>query len=170
MPVKHVNSWIKLWLAFAAALAFGLLLSLWGVHAYREWAIDRRVDQHMPLIRKHAEARGLPVRLVRAVVRAESGGHPRAHSDADARGLMQVTPTALEDVQNRFNLPDGDLFDPDYNLLVGTTYLKYLLDRFDGDAATAVQAYHMGPTAVARDKPPGPQTRAYVQAVLEHAE
>ena len=78
----------------------------------------------------------------------------------------------------------GDLFDPDYNVQVGTTYLAYLLDRFDGDRTLAVAAYHMGPTAVRRamnedpdlksidlvQKYGGPQTRAYTAKVLRDAE
>lgn len=136
--------------------------------------IDRRIAHH-------ADQQGIDADLVRAVVRAESGGDWRAQSNKNARGLMQVTPVALEDVQRIADVGDGDLFDVDYNLHVGTTYLSHLLDRFDGNPTLAVAAYHMGPTRVSRglskypDLPPremvrrhgGPQTRAYVQKVLE---
>ena len=78
----------------------------------------------------------------------------------------------------------GDLFDPDYNVAVGTTYLAYLLKRFDNDRTLAVAAYHMGPTAIRRamyadpglssldlvQKHGGPQTRAYTAKVLRDAE
>jgi soluble lytic murein transglycosylase len=180
--VQAFDRWIKLWLVAAALLGAGLLVALWSVDRYRDWTIDQRVDQHMPLIRSHAEAKGLPVELVRAVVRVESGGHARARSEADARGLMQVTPIALRDVQQRFQVGSGDLYDPEFNLHVGTTYLRYLLDRFDGDVTLALAAYHMGPTAVRRagretgltgqdlvDARAGRRTRAYVANVLKHA-
>ncbi|MEM6260831.1 MAG: transglycosylase SLT domain-containing protein, partial [Planctomycetota bacterium] len=74
----------------------------------------------------------------------------------------------------------GDLFEVYYNLRVGTLYLAYLLDRFEGDITLALAAYHMGPTSVAKgiQKYPdlssrdmvrrlaGPQTQAYVDRVL----
>ncbi len=122
--------------------------------------------------------------LVRAVVEIESGGRPRVRSERGAVGLMQITPITEKDVLNRN--PDfarGDLTDPAYNLLIGTTYLQQMLQRFDGDLKLALAAYHMGPTAVAkgrREHPQldtdalirqiaGPKTRAYVTNVLREA-
>lgn len=128
----------------------------------------------------HAEEQGLDVVLVNAVIEAESSWRWRAESPVGAKGLMQVTDIALADVKRLEDIEDGDLFDIDYNLHVGTLYLAYLLDRFDGDVALAVAAYHMGPTRVAKGqrkypdlaprdmikKHGGPQTRAYVKKVL----
>ncbi len=143
-------------------------------------SVDARMAELEPLLAEHGAQAGIDLDLLRAVVRAESGGDPQAVSPVGARGLMQVMPPAHEDARRIGRLPDGDLFDPDYNLRVGTTYLAYLLDRFDGDARLAVAAYHMGPTRVAdlRRKHPqmsseqlvdrfgGPQTRAYVKRVV----
>ncbi|MEM6458137.1 MAG: lytic transglycosylase domain-containing protein [Planctomycetota bacterium] len=140
-----------------------------------------RVARIEALIEDRAAAAGLDAELVRRVVRAESGGDPRAESPRGARGLMQVTDITLRDVRQRNpELPGGDLFDADYNLTVGTTYLAYLLERFDGDVTLALTAYHMGPTRVRRvqranpgitpaqlvARHAGPQTRAYVGKLL----
>lgn len=128
----------------------------------------------------HATEQGLDVSLVRAVVEAESSFDWEAESNKNAKGLMQITPIALADVQRLMDVPDGNLFDVDYNLEVGTLYLSYLIDRFDGDVTLAVAAYHMGPTRVAKGmrkypklssselvkKVGGPQTRAYVKKVM----
>ncbi|MFN3168288.1 MAG: lytic transglycosylase domain-containing protein [Phycisphaeraceae bacterium] len=170
------------WLWWAAAL---MVVALGGAflarQVNRQLVNQRYIDQR---IVHHAEQQGLDVDLVRAVVEAESGGDWRAESDAGARGLMQVTPIALKDVQLRDGVGPGDLFDPDYNLRVGTLYLSHLLDRFEGDVALALAAYHMGPTRVSRglskypglssremiDKHAGPQTRAYVEKVLSMIE
>ena len=128
----------------------------------------------------HAQTQGLDILLVSAIIEAESSWDWRAESPVGAKGLMQVTAIALEDVKRLEGIGDGNLFDVDYNLRVGTLYLAYLLDRFDGDVALAVAAYHMGPTAVAKgqrqypdlssrdmiEKHGGPQTRAYVKKVL----
>lgn len=136
--------------------------------------IDRRIVEY-------AKQQGLDLALVHAVVEAESGYDWRAESDAGARGLMQVTPIALEDVRQNHGIGSGDLYNVDYNLQVGTLYLKQILDRFEGDVSLAVAAYHMGPTAVSKgiakypelkpremiDKHGGPQTRAYVAKVMK---
>ena len=128
----------------------------------------------------HANEQGLDSVLVHAVIQAESSWDWQAESPAGARGLMQVMPIALEEVKRLEGIEDGDLYDVDYNLRVGTLYLAYLLDRFEGDVALAVAAYHMGPTAIAKgqrkypglpsrdmiDKHAGPQTKAYVKKVF----
>ena len=122
---------------------------------------------------------GLDPALLRAVVLCESSGDPLAESGAGARGLMQIMPMTHLEAERRFEIPRGDLFDPEHNVEVGSRYLAYLLDRFDGDARLAVAAYHMGPTRVARLKREnpamdsvalvaafaGPATRAYVERV-----
>ncbi len=162
-----------------AALVFVVVMWLFwvGRGEYVEW----RVDHHMPLIREYAASTGLPVSLVRAVVLIESSGRPAVRSERDAVGLMQITPITLTDVlQRNPEIPKGDLTDPAYNVRIGTTYLAYLLKRFDQDERLALAAYHMGPTAIARarrqhpklssealiKRVAGPKTRAYVANVL----
>ena len=129
----------------------------------------------------HATEQGLDEKLIFAVIQAESSWDWQAQSPLGAKGLMQVMPIALKDVQRLEDIDDGNLFDVDYNLRIGTLYLAYLLDRFEGEVALAVAAYHMGPTAVAKgqrkypdlspsdmiNKHGGPQTRAYVKKVLK---
>jgi soluble lytic murein transglycosylase len=44
---------------------------------------------------------------------------------------------------------EGDLEDPEFNIRVGTLYLRMMLDRFDHDVLLAVAAYNMGPTRLA---------------------
>lgn len=166
------------WLWWAAALVVVAGGGAWLARELQRRAINEQYIADR--IAFHAEAQGLDVALVQAVVEAESGGDWRAESGAGAKGLMQVTPIALEDVLLREAIDAGDLFDPDYNLRVGTIYLRHQLERFDGDLTLALAAYHMGPTAVAKgqrrypglaprdmiQKHAGPQTRAYVDKVL----
>lgn len=125
--------------------------SLLIVYELAKWHHGRQIEQRMqqvaPLMAKHARANQLDEPLVRAVVRCESGGDPRAVSSANAKGLMQITPITEREVLGQMRLArGGDLFDPDYNLSIGCRYLRQILDRFDGDVRLALAAYNMGPT------------------------
>lgn len=100
--------------------------------------------------------------LVRAVVKAESDYDPKAVSSAGALGLMQLMPGTAQD------LSVDNPFDPEENVRGGVQYLRYLLDRFNGDTALALAAYHAGEQTVDRHNgiPPIEATRTYVKRVL----
>jgi soluble lytic murein transglycosylase-like protein len=115
------------------------------------------------LIARHCGVRNLDPRLVKAVIQVESGYNRRAISNKGAMGLMQLTrDTASE-------LAVADPYDPDQNLRGGTSYLRQMIDRFQGRLELAVAAYNAGPAAVERHGgiPPFPETRDYVQRVLD---
>jgi soluble lytic murein transglycosylase len=105
-------------------------------------------------------------------------------SHAGARGLMQITPAtahliARESGGTQFT--QADLATPQVNIAYGSYYLRYLMDRYEGDAELAVAAYNAGPTQVDRwvaqaggvddfeadEHIPYPETRAYAENVLE---
>ena len=174
------------------ACAFVLLLAA-GWLASQIWTQSSRAvaqQKHQPLIERSAQSTGLSQALINAIIFTESSGDPNAHSSADARGLMQITPITHRDAIQRFDLPEANdeaLFEPSYNIDIGTRYLSYLLKRFDGDLKLALAAYHMGPTAIARlrlahpnlttdellaldgEGQVGPKTRAYVANVIRRA-
>ena len=100
--------------------------------------------------------------LIKAVIRTESNGDKRAVSKKGAMGLMQLMPSTADDmnVAHPFNAEE--------NIEGGAKYLKYLLDRFDGDLTLALAAYNAGPATVEKygSVPPIPETRHYVKKVL----
>ena len=121
----------------------------------------RRGSEFDAIIDDHARAQGLSPVLVRAVIEAESAFNPRAVSRVGAMGLMQLMPGTAKD------LGVADPFDPVQNIRGGTTYLRTLLDRFDGDVRLALAAYNAGPGAVERydNVPPYRETRNYVAKI-----
>lgn len=81
--------------------------------------------------------------LVYAVIRAESGFNENAVSQKGAVGLMQIKPSTAEYVKIKYSLPEGDLKDGEYNILIGGAYLNYLGERFSS-FTSVVAAYNAG--------------------------
>src|SRR5207248_3311353 len=103
----------------------------------------------------------LPVALIDAVIRTESGYRPHAVSRKGARGLMQLLPETGREVGI------SNLFDPRDNIVAGARYLKKLFSQF-GNIRLAVAAYNAGPGAVQKHGgvPPYPETLRYVDTVI----
>lgn len=137
----------------------------WSLRLLRQHRISTRLEDHFPVIRKYSNQHRLPFDFVVSVVRAESGGNPLAVSKANAKGLMQLRSIAEKDVLQKTGWNKGDLFDPDYNVRVGTRYLRILADRFGGDPWLVLAAYNMGPGNVAklRRKYPRLSSRQLIQ-------
>jgi len=103
--------------------------------------------------------------LVAALIHVESAFNPRAKSSKGAYGLMQLLP----ETARRFGLTrKKDLFNPKKNLEAGVRYLKWLADRFGGDAEKILAAYNAGEGAVERfgGIPPYQETQSYVQKIF----
>ncbi|HET9677570.1 MAG TPA: lytic transglycosylase domain-containing protein [Solirubrobacterales bacterium] len=143
-------------------------------HAIKELTLPLR---HEDVIRQQANEKGVDAALIAAVIYSESK-FSDAESAAGARGLMQITPEAAKYIEKRsggttFNL--SDLSDPEINIRYGTFLLRELLDRYDGDEAAALAAYNAGPGNADKwggadlnvEDIPFPETRAYVEEVLE---
>jgi len=101
--------------------------------------------------------------LVAALVRAESAFDSGALSTKGARGLMQLMPATAR----RFGLGERQIFEPERNLEAGTRYLRWLLDRFDGDVVRALAAYNAGEGTVDRygGVPPFRETLSYIRRI-----
>ncbi len=119
------------------------------------------VDPIDRIVREAAERHRVDPALVKAVISTESGWNPRAVSRKGAVGLMQLIPGTAE----RYGV--GNPFDPAQNVEGGTTYLKWLLDRYNGDLPKTLAAYNAGEHAVDlyRGVPWYPETQRYVQKV-----
>jgi soluble lytic murein transglycosylase len=162
-------------IAVLAGLALAYLVSSGAFdHAIKELTLPLR---HEDVIRQQADEKGVDAALIAAVIYSESKFSDQ-ESSAGARGLMQITPEAAEFIERQsggttFKLED--LSDPEINIRYGTFLLRELLDRYDGDEAAALAAYNAGPGNADKwggadltvEAIPFPETRAYVEEVLE---
>lgn len=117
-------------------------------------------------IKTYSEQYKLDPKLVRAVIKQESGFQPFALSTSGARGLMQLMPDTAE------GLGVDDVYNIEENIKGGTQYLYYQLNTFGGDLELALAAYNAGPNAVKKygGIPPYEQTQDYVKKVLGYYE
>jgi soluble lytic murein transglycosylase len=107
---------------------------------------------HDATIRREAARNGLDPAWVAAEIRSESVFDPKARSPANARGLMQLLPGTGAEVARKLGLPWGgaeSLYDPDTNIVLGSAYLRQLLDKY-GKPYQTIAAYNAGPAPVAR--------------------
>lgn len=128
-------------------------------------SIAGRKEQYDALIEREAQRQNLPPEIVHAVIRAESAYRATAISQAGAVGLMQLMPATARrfDVRNRV--------DAEQNVRGGTQYLRWLLDRFDGDLRLALAGYNAGEGAVEKHGnrvPPYRETRDYVRKIYAY--
>ena len=119
-------------------------------------------DQVDSYIAEAAKHNGLDPLLIYSVMHQESSFKSRAISPKGARGLMQLMPgTAV-----RFGVTN--IFDPQQNIEGGARYMKFLLDRFDGDLSLALAGYNAGEGAVEKygwQIPPYSETQEYVRRI-----
>jgi hypothetical protein len=106
---------------------------------------------------------GVDPALVHAVVKVESDFNPYALSRKGAMGLMQLMP------QTAVVMNVGNSFNPGENIDGGVKYLRYLIDRYEGNLHLALAAYNSGETAVKKwgTIPPYPETQNYVKKVMK---
>lgn len=97
-------------------------------------------------IRREAERNGLDPLLVAALIRQESGFQTEATSSQGAIGLMQVLPRTGRKLARELRLRyrTARLYEPDYNLRLGTHYLAKLMQEFGNDLESALASYNAG--------------------------
>jgi soluble lytic murein transglycosylase len=161
------------------AVILGLVVGLLAVNGSFDKAIKELTLplEHEDIIRQQAGEKGVDAALIAAVIDTESK-FSDAESSAGARGLMQITPEAAKFIEKQSGgttFKMDDLSDPEINIRYGTFLLKELLERYDGDTAAALAAYNAGPgnadkwggAGLSVEDIPYPETRAYVELVLE---
>ncbi len=123
--------------------------------------------------------------LMAALIRQESEFDPQAVSVTGARGLTQIQPTTGRDLAGRIRVTytAAKLFQPDYNLQLGTFYFDWLTKQLGGDVEAVLASYNAGMSRAKQwqkwgnfrepaefiETIPFTQTRDYVQAVRRNA-
>ncbi len=125
--------------------------------------INQQAKTYQKSIIKHAKKHKVDTNLVKSVMAAESCFKRKALSHAGAQGLMQLIP----DTAKRFGVKNS--YNADQNIRGGVTYLRFLLDRFNGNLEKTLAGYNAGEGKVDLYKgiPPYKETQQYVKNVLK---
>ena len=124
-----------------------------------------------------------------AIMRQESAFDISAVSRAGARGLMQVMPRTARLTAKKINykyIRKNLTRKASYNVIIGSSYFKEMLEKFNGSYVLALTAYNAGPNRAVRwlknygdprkseidvvtwiELIPISETRNYVQRVIE---
>lgn len=90
---------------------------------------------------------GAETALVLGITRQESSFDPRARSGAGARGMMQLMPATAAVIARKtgVSFSADQLYEPDYNMRLGSTFLGGLVNTFSGSYVMAIAGYNAGP-------------------------
>jgi soluble lytic murein transglycosylase len=147
------------------------------------------LDQRFPTpFRKEVQLRsreiGLDPAFVYGLIRQESRFILDTRSSVGASGLMQLMPATARWTAKKIglDLAGGQINDSDTNIVLGTNYLKLVLEDFGGSQTLATAAYNAGPArsrkwrdgplleaAIWAENIPFSETRDYVKKVLSNA-
>ena len=98
-------------------------------------------------VEKYAGEYGIDKYMIYAIIKAESNFNPEVTSQSDAIGLMQLLEeTAIErsSAINELEVTKQDLYNPEINIQLGTSYYSYLLSYYKGNTVLALTAYNAG--------------------------
>jgi soluble lytic murein transglycosylase len=134
-----------IWLLGIAGVLAAAVIALRPVvdDAIKEITLPLR---HEDVIRQQARDKSLDPALIAAVIYRESKFRD-VTSKAGAKGLMQILPGTAHFIARKSGgteFEQGDLANPQINISYGSWYLRYLLDRYDGNTVAAVAAYNAG--------------------------
>ncbi|KAK0461289.1 glycoside hydrolase family 23 protein [Desarmillaria tabescens] len=87
----------------------------------------RACEQFVPIFEKYAQVFGVPAILMASFALQESTCNPSTTGGAGEAGLMQLTPDKCYDA------PNGNCYDPDYNISAGFKYFAERLAANNGD-------------------------------------
>lgn len=175
--------------------AIGTLAKQWEQypHAIRSMALAKNWNQidlrfptpHKQPVMENAKKNDIDASWIYGIIRRESAFNEDIRSSAGAVGLMQLMPKTAKYIGKRIGSKRTSVYaltEAKNNIQLGSAYMSYLSEKYDGNKVLATAAYNAGPHRVKLwtknlnnlpadqwvDSIPFTETRNYVKAVLEY--
>ena len=145
----------------------------------------RYLTPYSEQVRPAAQRQSLDDAWVYGLMRQESRFVTNARSTVGASGLMQLMPATAKWVARKIGLNDfhqGQVNDTEVNVLLGTSYMRLVLESLDNHPVLASAAYNAGPGrarrwraarplegAIYAETIPFSETRDYVKKVMSNS-
>jgi soluble lytic murein transglycosylase len=150
----------------------------------RRWWENAYPRAYRDLVERSQGLGANPDGYLYSIMRKESGFNPHDLSYADAQGLLQMIPPTSERVARELGVPydPGKLYEPAYNIQVGSWYIGHLLHKFGMQIPIGAGSFNSGPRPVMKwldrngdremdefvELVPYTQTREYMKKVAEN--
>lgn len=121
------------------------------VHARLPKAFKNQSAAISEAIIQESKEHALDPYFLMAVISGESSFNPLARGPVGEMGLMQIRPETAKWIAQKLGIPWKDnhsLNNPVYNIKIGTAYLSYLRQKFEGHGQLYIAAYNMGARSV----------------------
>ena len=163
-------------------------LAVWTSRMARVKGSAFYVRQAYPMLRTSVS--GELWSLAHGISRQESSFDPYAVSHAGARGMMQLMVGTAREQTGKMGIGFDSyrlISDPSYNVMIGSSYFRRMLNIWGGNVPLAVASYNAGSGNVSKwvrqygdprgqvdvlkwiEAIPYTETRAYVQRVIENS-
>ncbi len=122
-----------------------ILIILFGIMLVRTFVFPLKYED---IVLENSYKFNLDPYLVFALINTESNFNKTATSIKDAKGLMQITNSTAEEVNqitnSTDNITDETIYDENINIELGCKYLSDLIVRYSGNYYLAICAYNAG--------------------------
>lgn len=103
---------------------------------------------YQSIVTKNSKDYQIEEYLLYALIRSESYFDSTVVSSAGAIGLSQLMESTANDCARKLKLENVDLRNPEQNVLLGSFYLRELINRLDGNVLNSIISYNTGITRV----------------------
>ena len=119
------------------------------IKSYQEKTVSRtKLLKYVKWVDQYIEGSNMDSVWIMAMMWQESRLIEDSTSSHGAIGLLQILPSTAKS----FGVSGSDLYKPEVNIKTSIEYMKYLLEKYDGDLRIATIAYNQGEGNVDKDK------------------
>lgn len=125
-------------------IAVIIVITLIIIFAYK--VIIKKVYplKYSEYVEEYSEEYQVDKYLIYAIIKGESNFDKDANSSKNAIGLMQLLQETADEIGEKIDVENVDLYNEEINIKIGTKYISDLIKKYDGNINLAIIAYNAG--------------------------